>query len=264
MAGIVGAAAINVVGTDLTILELFLAVGILLLGGFLKGTVGFAVGLVTIAGIVQLFPPKLALIALSIPFLISNVIVLARDGIPLQFIRDQLPFIGTLSVGLFVGVAWLGVLSTEAIYLLLALYIAGFLVFQRYDAFVHGYAQSRYVGPLTGILAGILGGIVSAPGPPLIVHSYLSTIDDTRALFVTGMSSLFFLAHVIRLGFLYFGNLFHTTELTLGILFSIPIFVGVLIGAASRSYIDSRTFELLVKALLVLIGLKLLANGLGL
>jgi len=37
----------------------------------------------------------------------------------------------------------------------------------------------------------------------------------------------------------------------------------VLLGAASRSYVDSRTFEQVVKVLLVLIGLKLLTNGLG-
>jgi uncharacterized membrane protein YfcA len=63
-------------------------------------------------------------------------------------------------------------------------------VFQRYDRFVHGYAQSRYVGPVTGFLAGVLGGIVSAPGPPLVVHAYLNTIEDSKTLFVTGMSSL--------------------------------------------------------------------------
>jgi uncharacterized membrane protein YfcA len=136
-------------------------------------------------------------------------------------------------------------------------------VFQRYDRFVHGYAQSRYVGPVTGFLAGVLGGIVSAPGPPLVVHAYLNTIEDSKTLFVTGMSSLFLIAHVVRLLFLYNRRLLHTTEVTLGFLFSVPIFAGVLLGAASRSYVDSRTFEQVVKVLLVLIGLKLLTNGLG-
>jgi hypothetical protein len=37
----------------------------------------------------------------------------------------------------------------------------------------------------------------------------------------------------------------------------------VLVGAASRSYVDSGTFERLVKLLLVIIGLKLAGDGLG-
>jgi len=99
--GVVG--ALSIADVSLTSMELLLAVGVLLLGGILKGTVGFAVGLVTISGLVQLFPPKLALVALSIPFLLSNVIVLVRDGVPRRFVRQQLPFIATLSVGLFRG-----------------------------------------------------------------------------------------------------------------------------------------------------------------
>ena len=41
-------------------------------------------------------------------------------------------------------------------------------------------------------------------------------------------------------------------------------FAGVLVGIASRSYVDSDTFERAVQILLVLIGVNLLRNGLGL
>jgi hypothetical protein len=255
--------AVTVAGIELTVVELLLAVGVLLLGGYLKGTVGFAVGLVTIAGLVQLLPPKPTVIALTIPFLASNVVVLARDGVPVEFVRGQLPFIVTLTLGLLVGVAGLGVLSEQAIYLLLAVYIGGFLIFQRYERLVEGYADSPYSGPVAGVLAGTLGGIVGAPGPPMVTHAYLNTVGESKKLFVTATSALFLTAHVIRLAFLAGGGLLHTTELTLGVLFSIPIFVGVLVGAASRSYVDSGTFERLVKLLLVIIGLKLAGDGLG-
>jgi uncharacterized membrane protein YfcA len=258
------ATAVDVAGIRLTPLELLLSVAVLLLGGYLKGTVGFAVGLVTISGLVQLLPPKPTVIALTIPFLASNLVVLARDGVPIEFVRGQLPFLATLTVGLLVGVAGLGVLSEEAIYLLLAVYIGGFLVFQRYDRLVDGYTESRISGPIAGALAGLLGGIVGAPGPPMVTHAYLNTIGESKKLFVTATSTLFLAAHVIRLGFLYAGDLLHVQELTLGVLFSIPIFAGVLVGIASRSYVDSDTFERAVQLLLVLIGVNLLRNGLGL
>jgi uncharacterized membrane protein YfcA len=258
------AGAVTVAGIELTRFELFLSVGVLLFGGYLKGTVGFAVGLVTISGLVQLLPPKPTVIALTIPFLASNVVVLARDGVPVAFVRGQLPFLATLTVGLLVGVAGLGLIPERAIYLLLAGYIGAFLIFQRYDRLVDGYTDSRLSGPVAGVLAGLLGGLVGAPGPPMITHAYLNTIGESKTLFVTATSTLFLTAHVIRIGFLYAGDLLHTTEVTLGVLFSIPIFAGVLVGIASRSYVDSNTFERAVQLLLVLVGVNLVRNGLGL
>lgn len=77
--GIVGLSSIEV-----TVVGTVLAIAILVFGGLVKGTVGF----ITISGLVQIFPPKLTLVALSIPFLISNIVVLVRDGVPMAFLRE--------------------------------------------------------------------------------------------------------------------------------------------------------------------------------
>lgn len=61
--GIVGLSSIEV-----TVVGTVLAIAILVFGGLVKGTVGF----ITISGLVQIFPPKLTLVALSIPFLVST------------------------------------------------------------------------------------------------------------------------------------------------------------------------------------------------
>lgn len=247
---------------ELTLLELVLATGVLLLGGVLKGTTGFAVGLVTIAGVVQFFPPRAALVALSIPFLASNVLVLAREGVPWSFLRTQTGFLLTLTVGLFVGVTSLGALSQSAIYLLLAGYVGLFLIVQRYDELVERYADSAVAGGVAGGLAGVLGGIVSAPGPPLVVHSYLEA-GGSRDLFVVGTSSLFLVAHAVRLAFLTEAGLLGGREVALGVGFTLPIFAGVVLGSRVRPHVDAGAFETLVKGLLLVIGVRLLATGLG-
>lgn len=85
--GVVG--ALSIADVSLTSTELLLAFDVLLLVWILKGTVGFAVGLVLISGLVKLVSPKLALVALSIPVLLSNVIILVYDGVPRKFVRSN-------------------------------------------------------------------------------------------------------------------------------------------------------------------------------
>ncbi|WIV67030.1 TSUP family transporter [Natrialbaceae archaeon AArc-T1-2] len=253
----------TVAGIELTAFEAVLALGILLLGGFVKGTVGFAVGLITVAGLVQVFPPQIALVALSIPFFVSNVVVLAGDGVPVGFLREQIPFVVALVVGLFAGVWLLTVLSPELLYLFIAGYVMLFLGFQHVEERIQEHASSDSAGAFSGSLSGLLGGAVSAPGPPLVIHTYLNTITDRRAVFVTGVSALFLIAHAVRVLFLARAGLLHVREILLGAVFTVPIFVGVTLGIAFRPHIDDETFTLLIKVLLAVIGIRLLLNGFG-
>ena len=250
-------------GTDITLLALVLAAGILLIGGFLKGTVGFAVGLVTVAGLVQVFPPKLVVVALSIPFLLSNVIVLVEDGVPYGFIRGQYPFVLALAVGLVGGVLLLRIVSERFLFLFLAGYIGLFLLVQWYERRIYEIADHGLAGLMAGSISGVIGGAVSAPGPPLVIHAYLNTLGDGKTAFVTATSSLFLIAHCFRLTFLANVGLLGVREILLGLAFSVPIYIGVALGIRARPYLDSRKFTMAIKVLLVLIGLRLLARGLG-
>lgn len=251
------------VGVELTVAGAVFAIIVLLFGGFVKGTVGFAVGLITTAGIVQVFPPHLALVALTVPFLVSNMIVLAKDGFPRQFLQAQLGFLITLSAGLFVGVWLLGVLSPEVLYLFIAAYVFLFLLFQFVEDQIYKYGQRRSASIFAGTLSGLLGGAIGAPGPPLVIHAYLNTINENRTLFVTGTSALFLVSHVIRIAFLTNADLLHTREIMLGIAFSIPVFVGVYLGAVFRPYVNDRLFTAFIKLLLAVIGVRLFLNGMG-
>lgn len=252
-----------IVSVELTFVGVLLSLVILLFGGFVKGTVGFAVGLVTIAGIVQIFPPQLALIALSIPFLVSNLILLYRDGFPLEFFRNQIGFLITLVIGLFIGVWLLEVLPEEILYLAIAGYIGLFLIFQRVEEQIYQYADHPSASVFSGSLSGLLGGAIGAPGPPLVIHSYLNTIHENRTLFVVGTSALFLVAHTIRIVFLANARLLGVDEILLGVAFTVPIVAGVYLGAALRPYINERLFTLFIKGLLALIGIQLFLNGIG-
>lgn len=248
---------------EVTVVGAVLAIAILVFGGLVKGTVGFAVGLITISGLVQIFPPKLTLVALSIPFLVSNIVVLVRDGVPMAFLREQVNFLLTLVAGLFVGVWLLEILSAQLLYLFIAGYVGLFLVFQRVEERIYDYAERPSASVLAGALSGMLGGAIGAPGPPLVIHAYLNPTYESRTLFVTGTSALFLVAHSVRMLFLSNADLLHAREFALGIAFTVPVFVGVYLGTVVRPYVDERRFTLFIKLLLFLIGIQLFMNGMG-
>lgn len=250
-------------GNDVTSVGLLLAVLVLILGGFVKGTVGFAVGLITVAGLVQVFPPKVAVIALSIPFLLSNVVVLWADGFPREFLRDQVAFIATLMVGLLAGVLLLNIISEQLLFLFLAGYIGLFFLAQRFEERIYRLADTHLAGMVAGGIGGVLGGAVGVPGPPLIIHAYLNTLHEGKTAFVTATSSLFLIAHVVRLVFLSNVGLLGSREIVLGGVFSVPIYLGVVLGIRTRPYVEQRRFTLAVKGLLALIGLRLFGKALG-
>ncbi|WP_167768464.1 TSUP family transporter [Haloarcula amylovorans] len=236
-------------------------IAVLLLGGFVKGTVGFAVGLVVVAGLVQVFPAKEVTIILSVPFLLSNVIVLKEEGVPYRFLRAQVPFISALFVGLVLGVILLSIISSQVLYLILAAYIAVFLAISQ-DKLV-AYAEKTGLSVGSGIFAGLLGGVIGVPGPPLVVHTYIQVAEEATE-FVAGVSSLFLIAHLLRIGILASDRLLGLRGLLIGLLLTIPIWLGVVLGVRFRDYIPDRRFEQTIKVFLAVIGVRLLMSGLSL
>lgn len=234
---------------------------VLFLGGFVKGTVGFAVGLVVVAGLVQVFPAKEVTIILSFPFLLSNVIVLKEEGVPYRFIKDQIPFIGALFVGLILGVILLSIISSQVLYLLLAAYIAVFLAISQ-DKLV-AYAEKTGLSVGSGLFGGLLGGVIGVPGPPLVVHTYIQVAEEGTE-FVAGVSSLFLIAHLLRIGILASDNLLGMRGLLIGLLLTVPIWLGIVLGVRFRDFIPERRFEQTIKVFLAIIGVRLLMNGLSL
>jgi uncharacterized membrane protein YfcA len=234
---------------------------VLLLGGFVKGTVGFAVGLVVVGGLVQIFPAKEISIILSVPFLLSNVIVLKQEDIPYRFVRGQVPFITALFVGVIVGVVLLRVISSQILYLLLASYIAIFLATNQNK--LVAYAEKTGLSIGSGLFGGLLGGVIGVPGPPVIIHTYIQ-VSKKETGFVAGVASLFLIAHLLRIGVLASDGLLEIRGILIGIAFIIPIWVGIVLGTRFRDYIPEQRLKQIIKIFLAVIGARLAIIGFSL
>jgi uncharacterized membrane protein YfcA len=227
----------------------------LFFAGVVKGITGFGPALVAIPVLVQVFPPKPALTAFSIPLLISNLYMVVQSGVPRQFIAEYKSFILIILLATVGGVVSLVSLPVTILYVGIAVYILGFLLF---DVFTSGdsYARVRGLRPAIGIMTGFLGGSVSMGGLPLA--TYLNALDLDKRVFATGLVLILLLHNGLRLFALSITDLFRASELVMGVGFFIPLALGVFGGIRIRAHISESRFQQLVRGTLFVSAIKLL------
>lgn len=161
-----------------SIITILLAVAI---GSYLQAFTGFALGIVVLA---------IAVLTQTIPIAIAATIItiVAVPGIAIAMARhwqhiDQSSFFKTLLgllPGTLVGLWLLGKLEAEHT-ALLQLLLGGLIVAGGIALFIKPHPSQSRSSPASfvtmGVLGGLMGGMFSIPGPPLIYHYYRQPIS---------------------------------------------------------------------------------------
>jgi uncharacterized protein len=116
-----------------------------------------------------------------------------------------------------------------------------------------------WAGPLTGMAAGVMGGLSSLSGPPLMI--YLSCLRLPKDEFVVAVSLMFLAAGAgLSLGLLMFG-ISRPTDFGLSAIACVPVFVGMFIGQRARVKMTERAFAVAVLLTYVFTGVSFLAKA---
>lgn len=243
--------------------ELALAVAAIAVAAFVKGAVGF--------GFPLLATPLLALF-LDVPLVISLLIVpnILMDGV--QALRGSGRraawarhrwLIASGTAGMFIGTGILSYLPSTRLELILGIVILAFVVLNlnaRRGAWRVPPARERWLSPVVGAIAGLIGGLTNTPGLPLVLYFY--ALDLGREEFVQSIA-LSFVAY--KLSQLVAISLFGL--LTPGVL-AASIGVAVLAlgafkaGRMVQARLDTDRFNRIVLRFLALIGLWLITRSL--
>lgn len=161
------------------------------LGSYVQTMTGFALGIV-VTGIVALsgaVPIADTADALSIIGLINAAVVLPKIGKHTDW-QGLLRLMLALTPGMIAGVVLLDTLSfhhSEVLRLL-----AGFIVLMGgFMLFVQRRPVEKPSGPLStgvlGVTAGVMSGLFSLPGPPVVYHYYRQpvSLQTVRATLIT-------------------------------------------------------------------------------
>jgi uncharacterized membrane protein YfcA len=231
--------------------------GVIFLASFVMGLTGFGIALVAMAFLPWLMSPVTAIVVLTLYALVFSVVVvvqLRRDLTPRALV-DLL--IGTV-VGTPVGVWVLASLPVTALNRLIGLVLVIVVALE-----VRGTMPTRLVGRGwglgTGFLAGVLGGAVGTPGPPVIVYA---TTQGWSPRTMKANTMGFFVANqgVILIGY-WWADLFTREVATVSVAFALPALAGVGAGVALFGRLDPVRFRRIVFALLLVSGLILLVRG---
>ncbi len=243
---------------------------ILFLSAFIHGVVGFAFALTALPLLALVFSVKEAVPLMALYSLIVNIVMLVLMKEKNIF---KVPFIFLLSIlfGVVIGIHGFILASEIFLRLLLFVVILLFLIWEFYRIKVEHGNYSKYTNVINvelfkhpfslifGFIAGLLGGLLNTPGPPLIIC--LSFFKLNKNLFkATLQLILAFTAFSAVLNHFIVGNITSKT-LKLFILNMPIVLIGLFLGQKLYNRLTTKFYYYLVNIMLLISGVLLLIKN---
>lgn len=235
-------------------------IGLAALGSFVQALSGFALGLIVLGSVtlLQLAPIPFTAAVISMLSLINGGWVLARHPRSIQW-RGVAWTVAGLVPAVGVGLALLAHLHSELPGLLrhllgTVILVAGLLLMARPHP--HATASGRLITCLSGVAGGLLGGLFSTAGPPIVFHLYrqpwtLSAIRST-------LLAIFVISTLVRIAWQSARGELHWPMIEMALYCTPPVLLTAQWGAHIAPRIAPRRMRQLAFGLLALTGIGLL------
>jgi len=238
------------------------AMAITLFGGFVKGTVGFALPLIMISGLSTILPPQIALAALILPAALTNAWQALRQGLgpALRSARVHWPFI---TIGLVVMALTAQVVLAVPQWVFFAMIGVPVVIYSslqllgvplRVPAHRRGLATVLF-----GAMAGILGGFSAVFGPPTV--AYLISLDTEKVEQVRVQGLMFSLGNVILFGAHLRSGVLNADTIPFSVLMLLPAFAGLWLGFQMQDRLNRDQFLRATLVVLLVAGLNLVRRA---
>jgi uncharacterized protein len=230
--------------------------------GFVKGAIGFAMPMIMISAFASLLPPDMALAALVLPTLATNISQAFRQG--------RTAFFGTLwawrryllitVVALVISAQGVAVIPQGWFLFMLGLPITAFALLRLMGASlalrVEHHARLE-VG--SAIVGGLYGGVSGVWGPPLLV--YLVSIGADKATTVRVQGVVFLVGAGVLLAAHLQTGILNPVTLPFSASLVIPAMAGLMLGYRVQDRLDQARFARWTFVLLALTGLNLMRRA---
>jgi len=232
-------------------------------GGAVKGLISIGLPLVGLPLLMLAVDVPTAVNLLAVPIMLSNLLQSFEGPDTLAILRRFLPILIPLAIGIFAGTALLANLDQHK--LLLA--VGGFTVVFGTLGLLQPRltippALERWLGPLAGLAAGVIGGMSTLFGPVLTL--FMVGLNLPPSVFVKAISILYTAAGA----FLLVSGAAHGTasgtDMLLSVAAMIPVYGGMLVGQRMRNRLNAERFRFLVLVTVVVTGANMIRTGLGL
>ena len=241
----------------MTTLDLAILVVGLALAGLAKGATGMGLPLVATPILASVFGPRMAVVIVTIPIFISNTLLLLQGWRRAEVLRGLAPIVVASIIGTTIGVQLLASLDQRTFAILITVMVAIFLL--RGDRLIGDdprARRARLLGPLVGLVGGVLQGTTSIASP--LVGSYFHTLRLPPRDFVVVLAAVFEINAIVQVIGYWLLGLFTPEVLALGLIGLVPTLLALMAGIYLRGRMDAARFRSLIVVLLVLSVVNLL------
>lgn len=242
------------IATILTICATFL------LAGSVKGIIGLGLPTVSLALLTVAIDLPTAMALLLVPSFVTNIWQALVGGNGWEILRRLWPFLLMATV-----TVWLGATALTRVELPLLSALLGGLLVTYASISLAGIKLSvpprheRWVGPLTGLVNGVLTGMTGSFVVPGVM--YLQSLGLSRDALIQAMGMLFTLS-TLALALALQGNSLLTVDH--GILSGValaPAILGMIIGQKIRKNLSEQLFRRTFFIALLILGIYIIANA---
>lgn len=247
---------------DLALAPFVFAISVALLAGIIKGMVGFAMPMIMISGLTLILSPEIALAALILPTLLSNLLQAFRGGLSdtLQSAWQFRVYLATMLVVLGLTTQLVPAIPERIFYLVLGIPIVAFTAMNLLTRGLRLARQNPALEIAIGSISGFAGGISGVWGPPTV--AYLTAIDLPKAEHVRVQGIIYGAGAIALFAGHTKSGVLNAETLPLSIWMVMPALVGVWLGQLLQDRIDQRVFRRVTLLILLIAGLNLLRRGL--
>ncbi|MFN3276739.1 MAG: sulfite exporter TauE/SafE family protein [Paracoccus sp. (in: a-proteobacteria)] len=242
--------------------QILVTIGVTAFAGFVKGALGFAMPMIMMSVFGSVMPATVALAAMILPTLMTNVQQSVRDGrgAAIASIAKFRLHIAMVAVFICVSAGFAAAMPQWLMYGLLGLPITAFALWQLSGRpLVLNLRHRRRAEGISGVIGGLYGGISGIWGPPLIVYLLSIGTGKREQIRVQGVV---FLIGAITLTVAHLASgLLNAQTLPLSALLCLPALAGMKAGFALQDRLDVAQFRRWTLILLILTGLNLVRRA---
>ncbi len=232
----------------------------LFMAGVVKGILGIGVPVVSVSLLSLVINIPTAVSLLPVPILLSNLWQSLPSGWAPRTFKRFGPLIVALVVGTFAGAQLLVIVDQRTLIGIVGTAVLAFAVSGYFPHHLRlGQRGERWLGVPVGFLAGLLGGMTTFFGPPLIMFLFALKLDKDE--FVGTISTLYLCAAVplvVALGMVGFMG---QAEYLWSAAAAAPLFLGVLVGQWLRARISQSAFRRGLLLMLLVVGVRLIVSA---
>jgi uncharacterized membrane protein YfcA len=240
-------------------LSLAWAVGAVVIAAasFVQGLAGFGIGLVSLAFLPFLMEPATAVVLMTVYTVVFTVVIFIPLRRDFTLHRMQELVVGTI-VATPAGVWLLAGLPPDVLKRLIGLVLLAIVALEwlgLYPARLRG----RGWGFGAGVVAGLIGGAVGTPGPPVILYA---AAQDWSPRTVKANIQAFLIVNqaLILIGY-WWAGLLGREVWRLTVLYAAPAVLGLAAGMVLFTRLDRDRFRRVVFVVLFVSGVALLLGG---